>query len=299
MRTLTASHFITHKKAETLDDCQDAYAENAALGRYAVADGATRSFFPKEWAELLVEHFCHPKEIVLSLTEENWQEWITPIQQKWYKQVEEKVNSQNLFYLKNSLIMREPAVSTFIGLEIDSTKGEWRAMIIGDSCLFHKSDSGFQSYLIEKSEDFTNLPEAFASFPNANPDSPTFITGYAAPGDMFVMATDALAKWILHHQEIGQLDEVLTILSAVESDGQFYEFVDRARAQNTIQLVNDDVAYLSIAIAPVQEVSDSQFEETQWQDFLPTLFQAAMWLLPGSVVLVLLYLVFRLITGEN
>ena len=288
MQTLTASHFITHKKAETLTDCQDACAENAALGRYAVADGATRSFFSKEWAELLVEHFCHPKEIDLSLTEENWQEWITPIQQEWYKQVEEKVNVQNLFYLKNSLIMKEPAVSTFIGLEVDQTKGEWRAMIIGDSCLFHKSNSGFQSYLIEKSKDFTNRPEAFASFPLADPDIPTFITGYAAPGDMFVLATDALAKWILRHQETGQLEEALIILKAVESDGQFYEFVDRARIQSTIPLVNDDVAYLSIAL-----------EETQWPDFLSMLFRAAMWLLPGAVALVLLYLVFRLITGGN
>lgn len=299
MRTLTASYFITHKKAETLTDCQDACAENAALGRYAVADGATRSFFPKEWAELLVEHFCHPKEIVLSLTEENWQEWITPIQQEWYKQVEEKVTAQNLFYLKNSLIMREPAVSTFIGLEVDQTKGEWRAMIIGDSCLFHKSNSGFQSYLIKESKDFTNRPDAFASFPIAHPDIPTFITGYAEPGDMFVLATDALAKWILCHQETGQLEEVLAILKAVESDGQFYEFVDHARAQSTIQLVNDDVAYLSIAVESVQDAADSLLEETQWPDFLSMLFRAAMWLLPGAVALILLYLVFRLITGGN
>ena len=58
MIKLTSKSFITHKKAESQDDCQDAWCENEELGRYAVADGATRSFFPKEWAELLVEHFC-------------------------------------------------------------------------------------------------------------------------------------------------------------------------------------------------------------------------------------------------
>ena len=201
MIKLTASSFITHKEAETLADCQDACDQSDEKGRYAIADGATRSFFPKEWATLLVEHFCESTD--LSLVKTDWQDWIAPIQQKWYEQVKEKVNERNLFYLTNSFNTREPAVSTFIGIELNKDNGEWKAMIVGDSCFFHKSDSGFKSYLIEHSADFTNRPEIFASFPKDNHSEPTFIFGNAKPGDTFILATDALAKWVLEHKEVG------------------------------------------------------------------------------------------------
>ena len=136
MITLKVDSFITHKKAESLDDCQDAIRVNEADSRYAVADGATRSFLPKQWAELLVERFCEMPN--LSLSEENWKEWLIPIQEAWYKQVEERVKVGGQFYLTNPFNAREPAVSTFVGLEVEKTKREWRAVVVGDSCLFHK-----------------------------------------------------------------------------------------------------------------------------------------------------------------
>ena len=58
MIRLTANSFIIQKEAENPADCQDACDQNDEKGRYAIADGVTRSFFPKEWATLLVEHFC-------------------------------------------------------------------------------------------------------------------------------------------------------------------------------------------------------------------------------------------------
>ena len=65
MLKLIANGFSTHKAAETPDDCQDAWDINEGTARYAVADGATRSLFPKQWAELLVNRFCEKN--VLSL----------------------------------------------------------------------------------------------------------------------------------------------------------------------------------------------------------------------------------------
>ena len=82
----------------------------------------------------------------------------------WYKRVKKRVKARNQFYLTNSFNAREPAVATFIGLEIDKVEWKWQAIIIGDSCLFHKSNSGFKSYLIEKSEDFTSHPRGFRQF---------------------------------------------------------------------------------------------------------------------------------------
>ena len=255
MMNLTIHHFITHKKAESLDDCQDALEVNKEHSRYAVADGATRSFFPKCWAELLVKHFCGRSDLFLS--GENWKEWLVPIQEEWYKRVEERVKARNQFYLTNSFNAREPAVATFIGLEIDKVEGKWQAIIIGDSCLFHKSHSGFTSYLIERSEDFTNHPEAIASFAERNHYNPKFVDGEIQSGDVFILATDALAKWIVQHEETNQVEEALDQLKGIKTDKQFYSFVDLARDNENIRLVNDDVTLMLISI---EETEPSETE---------------------------------------
>ena len=259
MITLTGCHFITHKKAETLTDCQDACAENAERGCYAVADGATLSFFPKEWADLLVNHFCETPN--LFLRRENWKDWLVPIQEEWYKRVEERVKSRNQFYLTNSFNAREPAVSTFIGFEVSKTKMKWQAVIIGDSCLFHKSNSGFTSYLIEKSEDFTSRPEVFTSFAEKNHYEPTFIGGEIQPGDMFILATDALARWILEHKETGKIEKVLYQFGEIEDDESFNQFVNQARDSKDIRLVNDDVTLMLISIEESESFETEEDEQ--------------------------------------
>ncbi len=267
MIRLTASSFITHKEAETSEDCQDACAQNDEKRRYAIADGVTHSFFPKEWATLLVKHFCDNTD--LSVAKTSWRAWIAPSQQKWYEQVEEKVNERNLFYLTNSFNTREPAASTFIGIEFNKDSGVWEAMIIGDSCLFHKSNTGFKSYLIENSADFTNHPEFFASFAKDNHSEPTFRSGQANPGDTFILATDALAQWILEHEEAGKLDAVLDRLKAVKTDEQFCQFVHEVRHDEAIRLVNDDVTLMLISVEEVQKSEEPELEtpsETQTQE---------------------------------
>ena len=246
MITLTTRSFVNQKKAESLDDCQDASAVNEDTARYAIADGATRSFFPKWWAELLVTHFCETE--TLSLDKANWAEWLHPIQHEWYQKVSERVKAQNLFYLTNSFNAKDPATSTFIGLEFDKVKAEWQAMIIGDSCLFHWTGTELKSYLIDSSECFTNRPEALASFADKNPYTPEFISGDVKTGDTLILATDALAKWILEHKESGKLDQVLAQLKAIKTPDAFSAFVEEAREDEDIRLVNDDVTLMLISV---------------------------------------------------
>ncbi len=267
MIRLTTSSFIIHKEAESPEDCQDACAQNDEKRRYAIADGVTHSFFPKEWAALLVKQFCDNTD--LSVAKTDWRAWIAPVQQKWYEQVEEKVNERNLFYLTNSFNTKEPAASTFIGIEFNKDSGAWEAMIIGDSCLFHKSDSGFDSYLIENSANFTNYPEVFASFDKDNHSEPKFIDGDTNPGDTFILATDALAKWILERKEVGELDATLNVLKAIETDEKFHQFVHEARHDEAIRLVNDDVTLMLISVEEVQKSEEPELDalsETQTQE---------------------------------
>ena len=255
MLTLTTKPFNSHKEAERPDDCQDACAQNDEKGRYAIADGATRSFFPMEWATLLVAHFCENTD--LSLPEADWRAWIFPIQQRWYEQVKEKVNERNVFYLTNPFNTQEPAVSTFIGIEFNKDNGRWKAMIIGDSCLFHESESGFKSYLIENSADFTNRPEVLVSYAKDNLYEPSFRHGQAKPGDTFILATDALARWILEHKEAAKLETLLMDLKKLKTNAEFRQFVEIARHDESIRLVNDDVTLILISVENAQNQQEA------------------------------------------
>ena len=264
MIKLTASHFITHKKAESPDDCQDAVELDEEQGRYAIADGATRSFFPKEWATLLVKHFCESPD--LSLAETDWRSWIDPIQQKWYEQIAERlqiaerVEEHTGPLLRKLFNVKKSSLATFIGLEFNKENGEWRAMIVGDSCLFQIRSTEFKSYLIDQSSDFTSYTEAVASFPKDDHHKPTVIDGDAKPGDIFILATDALAKWILKHKEAGELDAALYTLKALETDKQFHQFVDGERDNEDIRLVNDDVTLMLISVEEAQKQENTEPE---------------------------------------
>lgn len=228
------------------------------------------SFLPKKWAELLVKRFCYPGELSLSLKEENWKEWIELIQQEWLQWVSETVRETKTYILVDRLSRLESALSTFIGLEFDVNEGEWRALILGDSCLFHQSDAEFKSYLLEKLEDFQYRPKSFASFPKDNPigGPPDVISDKAQPGDLFILATDALAKWIIQHKETGNLEDILNRLKQIETDEQFDLFVAQARDCEDIRLVNDDVTLMLISVeepqlSDVEDVKPEVHSEVQ------------------------------------
>ena len=251
MIELRVKSFITHKESETSADCEDAHAENGSIGRYAIADGTSQSFFPKQWAELLVNHFC--ETTALSLDRKNWKEWLIPIQQEWYQQVEKRVNKLKRFHLTNRFDAGESAASTFVGLEVDRTKKEWKALIIGDSCLFHiRGSQLLKSYPIEDSEAFTELTEVFASFAEDNHIAPEVVSDKVNPGDTLILATDALAKWVTEYKEIGQVEDALMRLNQVETDEQFYQFVDCERAAQNIPLDDDDVTLMIISVTETE-----------------------------------------------
>ena len=268
MIKLRVKHFKTHKQGETMDDCQDDYAHNGETGRYAIADGATLSFFPKEWANLLVNCFCYPRDNSLSLEDNNWVDrniwkgWLEPIQQEWLESVSISVQDSKSYMLVDRLSKLEPALSTFIGIEFKRDEGKWKAVIIGDSCLFHRSEYGFESYLLKNLEDFPYRPNSFASFPKDSPigDLPEVISGNASSGDVFILATDALSKWIIQHHEADNIDSILNRLRQIENHEQFEQFVEQAR-NDEVRLVNDDVTLMFISVEESELTEDK--EETK------------------------------------
>ena len=54
--------FITHKKAEHFQDCQDRFSVNRDTKSVAVSDGMSQSIFQKIWAEILVDAYTKSRE---------------------------------------------------------------------------------------------------------------------------------------------------------------------------------------------------------------------------------------------
>ena len=228
------------KKLEDINSCQDAFCFKDKF--IAIADGATRSFYPKIWAELLVAHFCENPNI----SRDNWRDWLEPVQKKWYEKITEKVNRAVLekssiwVTNKNRLNKFESAAATLIGIKKickESNYLEIEAVIIGDSCLFIVIDDIVKSYLIESVNDFDDFPDFFASYNKDNKKEPSFLNireKYTQKA-FIIMATDALSEWILQG---GNIQERVMQLLAMSSQDDFAAFVNKERENN--RLKNDD-----------------------------------------------------------
>jgi hypothetical protein len=250
------------KQLEAPGDCQDACCKNPERGRYAIADGVTRSFFPDEWAKLLVEHFCNDgSESNSRLFEtKDWQAWVTAIQPKWLAKVQARVKDRTGLvhaHLHNSLAAREPAASTFVGVEIDTNRdGEalWRAILMGDSCLLTCREGRMTSLPIEHSNGFNHHPAHFASYPDAGRRyEPTFQDGKVAAGDVMILATDALAKWFIgqYERDPGQWLALLDNVLQIQKWRDLYRFVEAKRNDPHCPLEDDDTALIVLQGTPV------------------------------------------------
>ena len=248
----------THKEMETISGCQDNFSCNEAKNCFAIADGATQSFYSSIWSKLLVDYFCENPQI----DKNNWQEWLELIQQKWLEEVKaelEKAKSGNNFAwieIYNGLERSKSAISTFIGLQF--IENQAKISIVGDSCLFIFQGNQIKTYLLKKSTDFNNQPEYFGSRSKNNDHEPKFLDielKYKQHSDKlyFVLATDALAEYIFKYTE--QQRDILTTLLTINSEQEFENFVKSARHNGTIKMKNDDVTLMILEVSDGEIVS--------------------------------------------
>jgi serine/threonine protein phosphatase PrpC len=250
----------THKEMETISGCQDNFSYNEAKNCFAIADGATQSFYSSIWSKLLVDYFCENPQI----DKNNWQEWLELIQQKWLEEVRaelEKAKSGNNFAwieIYNGLERSKSATSTFIGLQF--IENQAKISIVGDSCLFiFQGNQLIQTYLLKKSTNFNDRPGYFGSRSKNNDDyEPEFLDielKYKQHSDKlyFVLATDALAEYIFKHTE--QLGDILTTLLKINTEQEFENFVKSARHNGTIKMKNDDVTLMILEVSDGEIVS--------------------------------------------
>jgi hypothetical protein len=102
------------------------------------------------------------------------------------------------------------AFAAFLGVQIDA-HNRWTALAVGDCCLMQVDDVGkgmrvVKTFPLQKSSQFTMSPYLIGSRSDGESlkDRIQTSTGTLRDGDMLLLATDAMAAWLLKRHEEGR-----------------------------------------------------------------------------------------------
>jgi hypothetical protein len=253
--------FWVPKQGNSTEEYEDAYA--CAHPLYAIADGATESSFADLWANILVCEFIRQPLNYLDLRAETVSEWLEPIQTHWHQQIHwEKLP----WYAEEKA--RHGAFATLLGIEFQDRPEaprsfwgrlfsgftrpplRWRALAVGDSCLFHvRNHTLLRPFPLTKSTMFNPRPLLFCSNPGSNSEvcgGVHLLEGEWLPEDLFLLATDALSCWFLKECETGK--QPWRTLMALKTQTDFETLVARLRGKEGMK--NDDTTLLRIHWSP-------------------------------------------------
>lgn len=221
------------------DDYEDAAA--VAVDNWpvcaAVADGATESVFARAWAKRLVRGVVQEQATTTDSFRNASAEW----QAEWATAAQEQATDRPWYVAAKAA---EGAFAAVLGLSLHAD-GRWRAVSVGDCCLFHLREGALvQSWPFEAADAFTNRPALVPSQPTQDAPAPAAATGSWRVGDAFLLASDAVAAWLMR----GDPDAVRTL----DSDA-FRERVEAARAHGALR--NDDATLLVFELMPSSEAT--------------------------------------------
>ena len=233
----SATAWWAPKSGNTASEYEDAYAVKPEALRFAVADGASETSFARQWAELLVEGFVQDAPSAAEL-----HDFITPLQAVW---AEGQKGKATAWYAERKA--QAGAFSSLLGVSIDGDR--WRAVAVGDSCLFVvRSGKVLRAFPLERAEQFSNRPSLLSSVSRANTgvwNDVVAVEGELAANDRLLLMTDALAQWFLVEAEMGR--RPWAALSKVTTPEQFAAYIDCLRAGGALR--NDDVTLVSVEVA--------------------------------------------------
>jgi hypothetical protein len=236
--------FSCPKAGNAAEEYEDASSIRLPAGRdlcrVAVADGATESSFSGLWAALLVESFTRGAATGLEFFDQ-----LAAARRLWRR----RVSTRPLAWYAAEK-MRHGAFAAFLGLELDAAARSWRAVAIGDCCLLQLDAARPQmrvvrAFPLEHSREFGSSPYLVGSDPAGNSDIRTHFRvshGSLRDEDVLLVATDALAAWLLRRSEEGQpVWRLLT--TGLRGHSGFAWVVEKAR-QNGIR--NDDLTLVRV-----------------------------------------------------
>ena len=218
------------KSGHAADEYEDAFAFSDASTmpfRAAVADGATEAAFAGRWARQLAEGFA---ESGAALAEQ-----LPAWQRAWAAAVEAQRAALPWYAAEKA---EQGAFAAFLGFTL-AASDRWRAAAVGDCNLFHLRDGGLrQAWPFSDAEAFGHHPALVPSRAAQALPKVCRTEGRCRPGDAFVLASDALAAYLLRTGAAAALDFTAETFPQAVAD---------AHAAGTLR--NDDVTLLVLRLS--------------------------------------------------
>lgn len=247
------SAFSMQKLGNKPSQYEDSYYYELRKRKLAVADGASESCFAKSWADLLTSSFVQSDLSLFRLSDfevqtvkQAFEPILASIREEWTR----KIDWASLpWYIEEK--SKRGAFATFLGVEFKRMRRKrkrlykWRAVAVGDCCMFLLDDTQLQgSFPLTSSSEFGITPCLLSS--NSNISSKTLWSikeGLVKVGksSRLVLATDAVAKWILQMAESGKNTWSNAVSPETVSRRLFLE-----ELVNKEEIRNDDITILTL-----------------------------------------------------
>jgi hypothetical protein len=230
------SAFWLQKAGNSSDEYEDAFAPSVVPAaadcpefRCAIADGATETSFSGLWAQILVDAFVSQRLAHVK------PEAVDALSAHWRAAIDSRHKPLPWYALEK---LERGAFSSLLGLTIRAD-GNWRALCVGDSCLFHvRPQQAIRAFPYHLPDQFNNHPALISTRLDASVAART-ARGKWKNGDYFLLMTDALAHFFLSQRRL----RVRLAADGLDQAG-FEQVVANARGERICR--NDDVTLVKI-----------------------------------------------------
>jgi hypothetical protein len=237
LRALTV---VKDGNAET--ENEDAYACDAKRGIAAVSDGASEGIFVGPWARLLTQSFLEFQPDPADPG--SFSAWLADCRRAWL----DEIDVPALRWSQQEKVQNTGGAATFLAWQLGHSRDgslAWRAWAVGDSCLFWVRRNRLRAtFPLTSSRHLGIPPHLLSTLPEMPEPAPLFAAGRCEPGDLFVLATDAVARYLFRQAERGR-DMQWDSLELVEEE-KWRKWIKLRRKRHKI--VNDDCTMIVVRI---------------------------------------------------
>lgn len=246
----------TPKRGNTEEEWEDGYDIGPEEGIVVIADGAGEGIFSRQWAATLAEA-CRKNSSVIYQPRVPLK-WLQHCREGWREAISQ---SRELRWSQLNKVNEVGSGSTLLGLKLEkkppSPRVRWTAWSIGDCCLFWIRDNQLHaSFPFVSAKSFGGAPPLLRTLPKYTPPVPLRAHDHCLAGDAFVLATDAVAQYLLSCCERGEQPdwERYSTMSNEEWKAEIEQLRDQQRIEN------DDSTLLFVRVgdpaAPGKQLSE-------------------------------------------